>query len=104
MTPFSNLDRRQFLGNVSTGLMGIGLANLMARESAAFTQGTHFPPKAKRVLQIFCPGAASHMDIRRLSRRDASTNPKQSSAQSHWPVVPDGADRQHLRGGDQICR
>ncbi|MFV0446566.1 MAG: DUF1501 domain-containing protein [Planctomycetaceae bacterium] len=24
---------------------------------------THFPPRAKRVLQIFCPGAASHMDL-----------------------------------------
>ncbi len=24
---------------------------------------THFPARAKRVLQIFCPGAASHMDL-----------------------------------------
>ena len=24
---------------------------------------THYEPKAKRVLQIFCPGAASHMDL-----------------------------------------
>ena len=24
---------------------------------------THHPAKAKRVLQIFCPGAASHMDL-----------------------------------------
>jgi len=24
---------------------------------------THHPPKAKRVLQIFCPGAASHVDL-----------------------------------------
>ena len=23
----------------------------------------HFAPKARRVLQIFCPGAASHMDL-----------------------------------------
>jgi hypothetical protein len=23
----------------------------------------HFPAKAKRVLQIFCPGAASHLDL-----------------------------------------
>ena len=64
---FSDLDRRQFLGNVSTGLMGISLASLMARERDATIwtagQGTHFPAKAKRVLQIFCPGAASHMDL-----------------------------------------
>ncbi|MGC6466309.1 MAG: DUF1501 domain-containing protein [Akkermansiaceae bacterium] len=64
---FSNLDRRQFLGNVSSGLLSIGLANLMADEASSTLwtpgKGTHFAPKAKRVLQIFCPGAASHMDI-----------------------------------------
>jgi hypothetical protein len=26
-------------------------------------KGTHFAPKAKQVLQIFCPGAASHIDL-----------------------------------------
>jgi len=61
------IDRRQFLGNVTTGLMGISLANLMAQENSppgwSPGQGTHFPAKAKRVLQIFCPGAVSHMDL-----------------------------------------
>ena len=26
-------------------------------------QRSHFPSKAKRVLQIFCPGGASHIDL-----------------------------------------
>jgi hypothetical protein len=65
------LSRRQFLGNVYSGLAGIGLAQLLgseasAAEKAAWQPGqgqTHFAPKAKRVLQVFCPGAASHIDL-----------------------------------------
>ncbi|TWU06579.1 hypothetical protein CA54_49760 [Symmachiella macrocystis] len=66
----SLLDRRGFLGNVYTALAGIGLGHLSGRDmfasDAAWAPGqgkTHFPPKAHRVLQIFCPGAASHMDL-----------------------------------------
>ncbi|MEO2014286.1 MAG: DUF1501 domain-containing protein [Fuerstiella sp.] len=64
------LMRRGFFGDVSTGLAGIGLAHLIGRDlcaaDAASQSGrnqTHFPAKAQRVLQIFCPGAASHMDL-----------------------------------------
>jgi hypothetical protein len=69
------LSRRGFLDNVYTGLAGIGLAHLMGDrafgESNASTASgwqpgrgqTHLPAKARRVLQIFCPGAASHMDL-----------------------------------------
>ena len=63
-SPLLSLTRRGFLGNVSTGLAGIGLARLLRRElHAAPPQGPHFPARAKRVLQIFCPGAASHLDL-----------------------------------------
>lgn len=63
--------RRDFLGNVFTAMAGIGLAHLLARDSSAAGDRTwrpgegltHFPAKAKRVLQIFCPGAASHLDL-----------------------------------------
>ena len=57
--------RRRFLSSVTTGLAGIGLSQLMTSESVAsdLPTGTHFPAKAKRVLQIFCPGAASHIDL-----------------------------------------
>lgn len=64
------LTRRRFLGCTSTGLAGVGLLELLAGsaigETAAWQPGrgaTHHAPKAKRVLQIFCPGAASHMDL-----------------------------------------
>ncbi len=64
------LTRRRFLGNVTTGLGGIGLVDLLSgavsAEQNAWQAGrgqTHHAPKAKRVLQIFCPGAASHMDL-----------------------------------------
>ena len=73
----SVLTRREFLGNVHAGLASVGLAQLLAEdllgkdrhqaaESASWHPGqgqTHFPAKAKRVLQIFCPGAASHLDL-----------------------------------------
>ncbi len=63
-SPLLSLTRRGFLGNVSTGLAGIGLARLLRQElHAAPSQGPHFPAQAKRVLQIFCPGAASHLDL-----------------------------------------
>ena len=69
-----DLTRRRFFGDVSTGLMGVGLTQLLGSEfvSAANEPTTkwsvgsgkpHFPAKAKRVLQIFCPGAAAHMDL-----------------------------------------
>lgn len=64
------LSRRGFLGNVSSGLGAIGLMQLLSAPSFAKgpdvtgdAQKTHFPGKAKRVLQIFCPGAASHIDL-----------------------------------------
>lgn len=65
------LSRRGWLGQVTTGLFGLGLSDLLASDTmaaktvAAGTQPKqpHFPPRAKRVLQIFCPGAASHMDL-----------------------------------------
>ena len=66
----TDLTRRYFLGNVYTGLGGIGLLSLFQNKlSAAPSQWhpgrgqTHHPAKAKRVLQIFCPGAASAMDL-----------------------------------------
>ena len=72
---------------MQTGLSGIALAFLLAEEAQGqgtgnreqgtghfpnpksqrpndlITQRPHFAPKAKRVLQIFCPGAASQIDL-----------------------------------------
>jgi len=68
-----NLARRQFLGRMTSGLTGVALTSLLAddllgaaltNETAAWKPGQpQFKPKAKQVLQIFCPGAASHVDL-----------------------------------------
>ena len=70
-----SLSRRRMLCCTTTGLAGVGLIELLSNlnlagaastESAEWQAGrgeTHHAPKAKRVLQIFCPGAASHMDL-----------------------------------------
>lgn len=62
--------RRNFLGHVATGLGGVGLMDLLSASATGnepvWQPGvgrTHHPAKAKRVLQIFCPGAASHVDL-----------------------------------------
>lgn len=68
------LSRRDLFDSVYTGLAAIGLAALLGKEGqAANGKGaggwqpgrgvTHFPARARRVLQIFCPGAASHLDL-----------------------------------------
>jgi hypothetical protein len=67
------LSRRGFLQDVYHGLAGVGLATLFRNDlfggetsASAWQPGlgiAHYPPKARRVLQIFCPGAASHMDL-----------------------------------------
>jgi hypothetical protein len=64
------LTRRKLFGNAYTAVGGMGLLHLLgdtARgEEATWHPGrgqTHHPAKARRVLQIMCPGAASHMDL-----------------------------------------
>ncbi|MCP4192339.1 MAG: DUF1501 domain-containing protein [Planctomycetaceae bacterium] len=65
-----HLTRRHFLGDLSTGMAGIAVMQLLGGASSASQPDwqagvgrTHHPARAKRVLQIFCPGAASHMDL-----------------------------------------
>ncbi|MDE0166209.1 MAG: DUF1501 domain-containing protein [Bryobacterales bacterium] len=57
------MSRREFLGDVGQGLAGIALAQLLGAGTPSAAQNrTHHPAKAKRVLQIFCPGGCSHID------------------------------------------
>ena len=57
------VSRRGFLGDVGQGLAGIALAQLLGAGTPSAAQNrTHHPAKAKRVLQIFCPGGCSHID------------------------------------------
>lgn len=64
-----NLTRRHLLGSVPTALAGVGITHLLANTLTAAESWkpgvgmTHHASKAKRVLQIMCPGAASHMDL-----------------------------------------
>ncbi len=59
------LSRRHFLWNSGGGLGAIALAWLLDRENARAALPTgqpHFPPKAKRVVQVFCAGGVSHLE------------------------------------------
>lgn len=65
------LDRRRFLAQMSGGLGCVALSELLAREGLLAGENSrdplaprppHFPARAKRVVQIFCTGAVSHLD------------------------------------------
>ncbi|MBI1246646.1 DUF1501 domain-containing protein [bacterium] len=59
--------RRDFLWQCGGGLGGIALASLLKQDNLLAAQPTsgilHHPPKAKRVVQLFMAGAASHIDL-----------------------------------------
>ena len=61
-TPFGPT-RREWFGDLAGGLRGVALAQLLAASAPASGKEPHFQPRARRVLQIFCPGAASHIDL-----------------------------------------
>lgn len=56
-----NHSRRHLLTQLSASFGGLALSDLLAREGAVTT--LHHPPKAKRVIQLFMAGAASHVDL-----------------------------------------
>jgi hypothetical protein len=100
--------RRSFLGTMTSGLTGVALSHLLAAEVRAaegIAPAMHHPAKAKRVLQIFCPGAASHVDLwdyrPELERLHGTPLPGGESEvsfqgkngnlmKSPWPFVPAG--------------
>ena len=56
-----SIERRHFLGSLGGGFSSLALGDLLARDGVL--SGTlHRPPKAKRVVQLFMAGAASHVD------------------------------------------
>lgn len=55
------INRREFLWSSGGGLGGIALAAMMAEQANG--QTTHHKPKAKRVVQLFMAGGASHVDL-----------------------------------------
>ena len=58
--------RRDFLWQSGGGLGGLALSSMLGQEpllGSGILEGTlHHPPKAKRVIQLFMGGAASHLD------------------------------------------
>jgi len=107
--------RRNFLSTMTGGLTGVALTDLLAgdlRAASAWSPGgPQFAPKAKQVLQIFCPGAASHIDLwdykPELVRRHDEPLPGEENLVSFqgkngnlmkppWPFQPSG------RGGKMI--
>jgi len=68
-----SLNRRQFLTHTMHGFSGVALAAMLAEEARGELpkidpakpykpRPTHFAPKAKRVIEVFCSGALSHVD------------------------------------------
>ncbi len=62
-----SVNRRDFLWQLGGGLGGVALTAMMAEANAAAKnplapKPPHFAPKAKAVIQIFCPGGLSHID------------------------------------------
>lgn len=69
----SSFPRRNFLSGAAGGLSSIALASMLQSHSRAANSAidpanpyaarpSHFPAKAKRVIEIFCSGALSHVD------------------------------------------
>lgn len=63
------MNRREFLFHLGGGLGGIALAAMLAEEGELAGQtlrpdgGLHHRPKARRVVQLFMAGGASHIDL-----------------------------------------
>lgn len=66
--PAEGLSRRGFLQRFGGGLGGIALAQLLMRDAAPAVEkgvlaaGTHFPPRAKRVIYLFQSGGPSQIE------------------------------------------
>jgi Protein of unknown function (DUF1501) len=57
------MTRRDFLWHSGGGLGGIALTALLGRDRLFAADKLHHPPKAKRVVQLFMAGGASHLDL-----------------------------------------
>ena len=65
MMNLSPISRRSFVSQSTMG--GLALASMLSREplqaGVGLPAGLHHPPRAKRVIQLFMAGAASHIDM-----------------------------------------
>ena len=74
--------RRQFFGRTATGIGSLALASLLNENSFAngVLRGTHFAPKAKRIIYLFMQGGPSQLDL---------FDPKPGLAKRHGEELPD---------------
>jgi hypothetical protein len=104
----ARLTRRQLFGSSATGIGGLALASLVAREAAgaraagSLPELPHHEPKAKRVVMLWQGGGPSHVDLfdpkRALIESGGKDVPASirgdtrlstmSSGYAKWPVVP----------------
>jgi len=99
--------RRHFLTQMSTGLPLVALSQLISNQAPLLGEFRRpsSVPRAKKVLQIFCPGGASHIDLwdhkPALEKLDGTPMAGEDSAmtfqgkngnlmKSPWPFVPAG--------------
>lgn len=87
------LDRRHFLGRMGTGLGSIALSWLLGEQAkgSAAQPPSHSAPRAKRVLQIFCPGAVSQLD---------TFDYKPELIKRHGQPLPGGKEVVTFQGGN----
>src|SRR5262245_15388707 len=97
----SSLDRREFLWRAGGGLGGIALARLLGGEgllasvAQASTANQHIPgaqfrPRAKRVIQMFMGGAASHLDLFDFKPELVKRDGQKSDFGEHVEAFQDG--------------
>ena len=97
------LTRREFLWRSGGGLGGIALTSLLGREnllkaaeSAHASRITHHashphhPPRAKRVIQLFMAGAASHIDLFDFKPELVKRDGQKSDFGEHVEAFQDG--------------
>lgn len=94
-------NRREFLWRSGGGLGGIALASLLGGEGllSAAAQATsprpavgspHFKPRAKRVIQLFMGGAASHLDLFDFKPELVKRDGQKSDFGEHVEAFQDG--------------
>jgi hypothetical protein len=96
MNPPHLLNRRHLLNRFGMGLGGIALSELLAGQApaaratadAGVLGGTHFPPKAKRIIYLFMSGGPSQIDL---------FDHKPLLNQRHGEQLPDS-----VRGGQRL--
>jgi hypothetical protein len=88
------LDRRDFLNQSAAGFAGLATALMLREEGNAATQGAldglHHRPRARRVVQLFMAGAASHIDLWDYKPKLEQHHGEESDFGEHVEAFQDG--------------